>query len=218
LEAYKTSALKIVTVALNPSRKEFPGQNPFERFPKTSALYPDITLGKGRQTYVESLNEYFTIAPYRSWFGWFHEILIGMKASYYRGFDNTALHTDLCSPLATDPTWSGLGPNQVYFENFGIPLWHLLIDELAPDILLFSIARRYLELVRFIDPTQWSALHTIQRNDPLKRPYIVYVQRPAGKPIVIFGQAAQQPFATLDKLSRQEIGKVIVASIANSVQ
>ncbi len=216
LNSYRTSSLKVVTVGLNPSRKEFPQENAFLRFPKAEVLYPDILSGVGRSTYAEALSEYFLIAPYRSWFGWFNEILVGMGASYYPGSGNIALHTDLCSPLATDPTWSRLGHHQIFFENQGIPQWHQLIDELAPDILIFSIARRYMELVKFINPSNWRVLHTVPRTDPLKRPYNVYVQQPMDMPLIIFGQAAQQPFATLNKLSRQGIGNAISTHLAKS--
>ncbi len=210
LTAYQSSALKVVTIAWNPSGKEFPADDPFQRFPGTSRLFPEILLGKGRTTYIESLNEYFQVTPYRSWFGWFEEVLIGMGTSYYEGALNTALHTDLCSPLATDPTWSGLGSEQAYFESGGIPLWHRLIDELAPDVLVFSIAKRFFDRVDIADSSKWKVLHTVTRVDPGKRPYRVYFQRSANNQLVVFGQAAQQPFATLNKQSRQEIGRAIL--------
>src|SRR3990170_1822110 len=59
------------------------------------------------------------------WFGAFEPLLDGMGASYYPGGHAAALHTDLCSPVATDPTWSRLEPSfQRRFIADGQPLWH----------------------------------------------------------------------------------------------
>ena len=106
---YFRSPPRIITVALNPSRREFPEGDRFARFPKAVSVYPGILDGLGREDYGAALNDYFRQRPYRSWFPWFDKVLRGMEASYYDGEVNTALHTDLCSPLATDPTWSRLG-------------------------------------------------------------------------------------------------------------
>ncbi len=210
LTAYQSSTLKVITIALNPSRKEFPSGDPFQRFPGASGLFPDILTGNGRAAYIESLNAYFKVNPYRTWFGWFEEVLIGMGASYYAGSLNTALHTDLCSPLATDPTWSRLGHAQSFFETGGKSLWHRLTDELAPDVLVFSIAKRFFDRVEVVDSSKWNVLYTVTRDDPGKRPYQVHFQRTATNQLVVFGQAAQQPFATLNKQSRQQIGRAIL--------
>ena len=96
---FLVSPLRILTVGLNPSDAEFPVANPFERFPLASvspALIP------------KALNEYFSIAPYKQWFNSLEPILTGFDASYYGNKTNTAIHTDLLSPIATNPTWSKL--------------------------------------------------------------------------------------------------------------
>jgi hypothetical protein len=62
-----------------------------------------------RTANVGALDSYFRSAPYRRWFDQgFERVLNGLSATYYAGFPNAALHTDLLSPLATDPTWGGL--------------------------------------------------------------------------------------------------------------
>lgn len=63
--------------------------------------------------YLASLDAYFRTAPYTGWFNpSFEPLLRGLGASYYEAAPSVALHTDLCSPLATDPTWSRLDPRE----------------------------------------------------------------------------------------------------------
>ena len=51
-----------------------------------------------------------------------------MQTSYYLGEASTALHTDICSPVATDPTWSRLSESdRTTLEADGGPLWHALL-------------------------------------------------------------------------------------------
>ncbi|MFL5758363.1 MAG: hypothetical protein ACJ789_01415 [Thermomicrobiales bacterium] len=215
-ERYLRSPLKIATVALNPSRKEFPDEARFGRFPSASSVYPEIMEGLRHDEYFAALNSYFRIWPYRSWFSWFEEVLKGIRASYYDSEVNCALHTDLFSPLATDPTWSKLGSVRAIFETDGISLWHKLIEHLAPDIILISVARGHLDKIAFIDHLAWQKLHTVERDVPSKRPFVVDGQRVVlsnGKPaLLVFGRAGQSPFATLTKGQRQEIGQAILES------
>src|SRR4051812_17750825 len=100
-----------------------------------------------------------------------------MGASYYDSEINCALHTDLCSPLATDPTWSKLGSERSQFEASGNALWHQLIEELSPDIILISVARGHLERIAFADQSAWQTCHAVVRAKPGKRPYLVDIQR-----------------------------------------
>lgn len=80
LDGYWVSPLRIVTVGLNPSRKEF---------------------------------------------GSFEPLLNGARSSYYGEQPSVALHTDICSPVATDPTWSRLHDvARTTLEADGGRLWH----------------------------------------------------------------------------------------------
>ena len=106
-ERYFDSKVRTITVGLNPSKSEFPESDRFARFPE--ARYEDSNPPKAAD-YLRALANYFREQPYDTWFKpAFEEMLQGMGASYYDGARNTALHTDICSPLATDPTWSWLG-------------------------------------------------------------------------------------------------------------
>jgi hypothetical protein len=106
---YFSSKLKVITLGLNPSKKEFPDDE-FLRFSSARKIYPRILEGACYDEYLSALNGYFgpTSHPYKGWFNSYEHVLSGLDCSYYGTVSNTALHTDLCSPLATDPTWSNL--------------------------------------------------------------------------------------------------------------
>ena len=116
--AYSNSVLCVLTVGLNPSHQEFPANRPFKRFP----LAEDPAVREpGR--YIDSLSPYYRTCPYSCWFSAFEPLLNGAGASYYTGHTSTVLHTDICSPVATNPTWSQLAmADQATLEADGGPL------------------------------------------------------------------------------------------------
>jgi hypothetical protein len=213
LPQYAASPLKIITVALNPSHHEFPVHDRFARFRTAAGIAADTLDPIDRKSYSAALDGYFLDQPYMRWFGWFEHVLLGMGASYRGGEKNTALHTDLCSPLATDPTWSRLNGQQDVLALDGMALWHHLVDHLAPDVIVISVRGQYRDQIAFADRQNWQPLVTIQRDDPAKRPYQAVMQRatlPSGKEtLIVFGPAAQQPFATLTQEARQRVGRQV---------
>ena len=118
-----------------------PGDGPFSRFTRP----PDDDVD--RSAYLASLDSYFRLEPYTQWFNpSFEPLLQGMGASYYDGLPSQALHTDFCSPLPTDPTWSQLDEvHRAFLEPPGRRLWHQLTEVLQPDVVLISVARRLLD-------------------------------------------------------------------------
>ena len=77
-------------------------------------------------------------------------MLNGLGASFYEGKPSTALHTDICSPVATDPTWSGLDwGEQKALEKEGGPLWHGLLEVLRPQVVTLSVASHHLSRIQF---------------------------------------------------------------------
>jgi len=156
---YLNSDIKMITVALNPSDKEFPKDG--TRF----SFCPD-KLNKGDAIKVlDTLNEYFKFNPYDDWFDRFTEkIMNKMNVSYYsnKGFINRALNTDLCTPIATNPTWDGLVnnkktriPNDLSDElkKQGFKIWLELIKILKPNVILISLAKEYLTSNNFVEKT-----------------------------------------------------------------
>jgi hypothetical protein len=198
LPAYRLSQLRIITVGLNPSRLEFPTADPFKRFP---------TVASGPGGYLPALDDYFRAAPYVGWFDAFTTLLNGLDASFGEGQPNRVLHTDIGSPIATDPTWSKLPTaTKARLGAFGTPLWHDLVRELRPHVIIASVAKSWLDAVDFerLEPA-WE-LFTHRR----KNPYIVKAQRMRVSDdhaaLFVWGRAGMTPFQPVTNIVRGQIG------------
>ena len=208
LDAYLASPLRIVTVGLNPSLMEFPVEDPFSRFPLAEG--PE---GREPGRYLDALSAYYRTDPYRRWFSAFEPLLNGAGASYYDGESSTALHTDICSPVATSPTWSGLHESErAALGAEGEPLWHALLEALQPHIVALSVKRLHLERIDFLSLTdEWEAIHRFDRKadgSPRPRPYKVERRwyGVAGEPsMFLFGQAGRTPL-TISNRQKREMG------------
>ena len=204
LAGYRNSSVRVVTCGLNPSQREFPGDDPWLRFPAAETAY------------LEALSGYFTQAPL-DWFGCFGEILRGLDASYGPGSAHRVLHTDICSVVPTDPTWSKL-PKTVQSDlaAHGVDLWHDLIAELRPHVVLASVAYRWLDQIRFPALTPWQTLHVVQRT----RPYLLEgrtLQLPDGSStLLVRGRAANTPFGTVSNPDRFQLGSTLRRSLCPS--
>jgi len=200
-DAYLSSHWRIITVGLNPSKAEFPPEDPFRRFPLARGVEgPD-------DDYLAALDTYFKTDPYKSWFSSFESLLNGLDASYHPGARSIALHTDLCSPVATDPTWTGLDPEvREALISDGVVLWHELVRELRPDVVLISVARAHLEKIEFEagEPFEISRLEEGRR-----RPFVTegrWLDVDGHRSLMVFGQAAQRPFGLVNDLHKLGIG------------
>jgi hypothetical protein len=209
--AYAASPLRILTVGLNPSQVEFPTGQPNRRFPAASGVE------QASDSYVASLNDYFRIDPYCRWFNTYRSLLEGLQASFDGNFGvNTAVHTDLCSPVPTSPTWSRLPTTvQAALSIGGVRLWHELIELLRPDVVLLSLARRHLSRIDFpaIDK-DWAAWFDIPQ--PAK-PYVVLRRcyEVGGRPVLfVWGRAANTPFGSLSYLARRRLGGRILEEVS----
>lgn len=211
---YHESALKIITVGLSPSHNEFPVRDRFDRFKNAENL--DLTQEWSEEEvdiYLNSLNNYFKHRPY-NWFDSFEPILNGIHASYYPNTEeNRALHTDICSPHATSPTWSKLGESHQDALRFeGERYWHRLVETLKPDIVLVSVARKYLNMIRF-RKTRWkvfTSIFTKKDGSPRSKPYDIEIAECEvgdNKGFLVFGQAAQLPFGTLSTGYKGVVGE-----------
>ena len=211
-EQYFASPLKVVTVGLNPSRKEFPVGDRFARFPASRDVYPGILEVDEYSAYLTALSDYFRVSPYTDWFdGSFKEILQGMEASFYDGAKNTALHTDLCSSLATDPTWRRLDPSgRAALEDEGVPLWHQLVQVLDPDVILVSVARANVDQgIRLHRLREWRDIYTVERMNPYRVEAAEVELTPGRSTLLVFGRAAQKPFGPVSNLEKRRIGETI---------
>ena len=208
LDAYRGSPLRALTVGLNPSLHEFPPPSPFRRFPLAAVAAPG-----DHDRYLAALSAYFTTDPYRRWFGAFEPLLTGAGASYYPGHPSTALHTDICSPVATDPTWTGLDEKErSLLEGDGGPLWHALLEVLRPHVVALSVARHHLSRIEFDALSGWDSLVAFERTTsgtPRRRPVEVSARwyDVAGEPsLLVFVPAAQTPLGLLGADQRREVG------------
>jgi hypothetical protein len=214
VDAYNRSPLRVVTVGLNPSLAEFPSTDPFRRFPLARAIHGMPRGDADLDVYQASLNAYFHADPYDAWFRQaFEPLLKGLGASYYGGAAATALHTDLCSPVATDPTWSKLRRERDVLRADGVPLWHGLIRALKPHVILASVARAYLAQVEFPMLGSWETRHTIDREQPYLVEGVSIDIGIADPALLIFGRAAQLPFGTVSTTAKREIGEAILESL-----
>jgi hypothetical protein len=202
LPAYRRSPLRIITVGLNPSRLEFPTDNPFERFPDA-------------KDYLPALDNYFRAAPYLGWFGTFTTLLAALDASFGESQPNRVLHTDIGSPVATNPTWSKLSTAaKTRFGAVGTPLWHDLVRELRPHVIVASVARVWLDAVNFERVEPWWNLFTHERENA----YIVKARRIRVSDdhvaLLVWGPAGVTPFQLVSNVVRTEIGLEIKAALS----
>ena len=189
LPAYRSSPLRVLTGGLNPSLHEFPADAPFRRFPRAAG-----NTGNDPDRYREALSTYFHTDPYRRWFSAWESLLNGAASSYYAGQPSTALHTDIYSPVATDPTRSRLDG-----KADGGPLWHRLLAALRPHVVALSVACRHLSRIEFEALTDWEIMHRFQPTSsgaPRQRPYEVstrWYEVGSGRSLFVFGRAANTP-------------------------
>lgn len=201
-----------MTVGLNPSLHEFPSNNPFIRFPQLQR-----SNRRDATTYREALNGYFRNAPYSRWFKRsFEPMLNGLGASFYGEHESTALHTDICSPIATLRTWSCLNAaERNELEEDGVQNWHGLIESLQPKLVLVSVAAAHLEKISFTKLTEWASLLTFvntadgkARKTPYEIKYASYLVANTETKFV-FGEAGRTPFGWLGKQQAHEAGQII---------
>jgi hypothetical protein len=213
LIAYKASKVRVVTVGLNPSFHEFPISSPFVRFPAASAVRNAPLTDEGLDSLATALNTYFQCKPYRAWFDRGYEPLLnGLGASYYGTHEAVALHTDLCSPLATSIVWSKLSNSErSQLCSAGIHFWCDLIRFLMPDLVIMSVATANLSLIPNLPPVNtWDTAFAVERKNPfLVRAIKHAFQHDAYRTLMVFGQAAQLPFGTVSTNDKMQIGSAL---------
>jgi hypothetical protein len=133
-----------------------------------------------------------------------------MGASFYPGRDAIALHTDIGTPLATDPTWSRLtDAARAVLSGPGRRIWHSLVEYLQPDVILLSVAARHLASIQFPRAHPPTEIFRVER----KRRYVVTattLQLAGGKhPRLIFGRAVTTPFGLISNDDKRTLGRTI---------
>ncbi|MGP7818108.1 hypothetical protein ACTXGU_13270 [Niallia sp. 01092] len=211
---YFESPIRIITVGLSPSKRDFPKTDPFQRF---QSMKQDHYYHFDQQ-YIDALEHYFEENPYKDWYNSSFEYLLnGLDASFYAGKENMALHTDICSPLAIHPTWDDLGKNvQIELQTKGVQLWHQLVDYLQPDIIFISVAGEHLGKIQFESVSDWETIYTLQKD----RPYLINSKKVKlsnnKRTTIYFGRAAELPFGLVSNENKKNIGRQIKALMGKS--
>lgn len=216
LESFSNQKKKVVTVGLNPSNIEFQS-NPneeysFFRFPEYEGNIETLEL---------TLNNYFKHNPYTKWFKTGYEPLLnGLKGSFFpdNEFDKV-LHTDICSPLSTNPTWSKLNfHEQESLRRDGFELWKSLIKELKPHLIILSTRRSYLQL---LSPKYIETIHSINttKDGKTRRPFnldLFEVDIDGFKTYLIYGEPKNLPFGSVTTKDKLIMGELLYNKILNS--
>lgn len=219
LQAYQQSEKRIITVALNPSSNEFPSNNPYFRFPLDNYNYQQLIQNQDYELYEKLLCEYYQEEPYMTWFNSFEHILKGLNTSYCDRSElpHRVLHTDLCSPVPTNPKWNDLSKlDRNNLLQDGLRIWHSLVEALQPHLIIISVAECHLKSIKF-PHTPWRSIHTIANTEdgtPRRRPYEVKVAElqisRQFKTHICFGQAAQTPFGTISDKQKCVLGQKLL--------
>ena len=136
IDKYRASKTKVITIALNPSKEEF-SEKRFDtiNFPKVGS---DENIESLLTPLRETLNAYFRTNPY-NWFNSAEHAVNAFDASFYDSKkSNTAIHIDIYTAIATDPTWGRLGKD-IKEKLQRTDLFKQLLDYLDPDIMLVSV-------------------------------------------------------------------------------
>ena len=207
-DAYRNSDdHRIITVGLNPGSAAFPEGNRFAKFPAFEES----------KSHKKAWDGYFDICKRddETWFRNLDCILHGFNASFYSGSKNTALHTDILSPVATQDSWSDLGTRQQeQLAKDGTQLWNELVEFLEPQIILISVAKRYRERIAFEFVKEWETVYTVPRTNPYVFEHAV-IKVGRADVDVLFGRAAQVPFGTLSADIKKTIGKSVKNKLTN---
>ncbi len=161
IEKYKNSQLKIVTVSINPSKNEFEdntGNSSFWRFKGISRHFSNKERlnDDDKLMLVNAYNSYFELNPYSAYFDYYNRVLKNYFECAYDGQkENTAIHIDLYTPIATN-LWKSLKSKEkreIQPSNSQNGEKYILsfLKYLNPDIILFSTRKDELKKVFKID-------------------------------------------------------------------
>jgi len=223
LDGYKQSKIKVITVALNPSKKGAEPDVHAREFHERVGI-DNATLSKKPEKYIKGLLEYFEKRPNMTYFNSFEPILNELETSYgsvklsHKSYQNRALHTDLCSQLTTDPNWGGLIDPTVQNDlaQASSSLWNKLVAQLKPNLILASFGESHLKWIklppydlnrRVVDINTWDTTFKIgEKQYPVNCLWLnVGLQQPQ-KVFFALGQGSRRPFM-INNEYKKEIGR-----------
>ena len=212
INSYNNQNLKIVTVGKNPSNREFQLNKElysYVRFPDFKNDIDSLEL---------SLNNYFKHKPYSRWFNSYEPFLNGMESSYYpKNSLNKVIHTDICSPISTNPTWSLLTKNQQNFLfEIGFKIWKKLISEIKPNLIILSIPKEY---VYRLNSKKLETIYTIRHTKEgklRKKPFeleLYSVEINGFNTLLVYGESKNTPLGSVSTEDKIKMGKICLELI-----
>lgn len=213
IRSYMRAPTRVITLGLNPNREVF------ECTRSTVRLTPAITEQRLSRYFVERVDT----GRWPGWFSNYEAILNGMGHSYLSD-ECGAIHVDLCSPIATNPTWSKLALQQKHLlRERGRKLFDRLYQMLEPDIIIVSVAKR--EVAHHwgnpFDPP-WQSLPLAplkaggtKQGGSYDLRYRLGDGRGRTTCMVVFGTAARKPFGRLTAERQHAVGKSIIQRFDN---
>lgn len=168
-QLYEQGTMRIVTVGLNPSLREFEEgteKGVAVRFPKAASLVGKNLSSTDVKTYTEAMDDYFKCNPL-DWFGSYEKLLNNLDASYggknvekHGEKERTAIHIDLYSSVATNPTWGGLcDVARSTLSASSKPDFTDLLDALCPHVVLISANKDI--VTKYFGDNGWNAEKSI---------------------------------------------------------
>lgn len=164
-QLYEQGTMRIVTVGLNPSLREFEEgteKGVTVRFPKATSLVGKNLSPTDVKTYTEAMDDYFKCNPL-NWFDKYEKLLNYLDASYggkYGEKKRTAIHIDIYSPVATNPTWGGLcDVARSTLSASSKPDFTDLLDALCPHVVLISANKDI--VTKYFGKNGWNAEKSI---------------------------------------------------------
>lgn len=144
VEKYLKSELRVVTVGLNPSDAEFEdfkkgGKGPFSHF-----FDLDDSLSKEDKV-IQACKTYFENRPYKNWFQNYNVLLKGLGICNNKFYEN-AIHIDIATTVATNPTWSDLDEkHKRSLAKLGEENWDEIIQLTNPQLIVCSVRREFID-------------------------------------------------------------------------
>ncbi len=216
IDNYIKQDYKIITAALNPSDVEFLK----DRNDNYSCKHRFPDYNKTTVSLEKSCKNYFKNNPYDKWFGQdntgFKPLLNGMGYCYYPNSKNlkAVLHTDMCTPIATNPTWSKLSKNDCRkLQIKGFDLWKKLIIELKPNLIIVSLKKAYIDSIELSPISSFKKIGNLvkpiySKNNTFKYEIIHYEGDINGfNTNLLWGSAQNTPFQPFK--NKIHIGKIL---------
>ncbi len=210
LHGYMSSSKRVITVGLNPSDREF----------EKDRFGPEVKASLRADTLERALSNYFAFQPYTRWFNLSFETLLqplgcsfyglnypGKAPPWWRPQRNVALHTDLCSPLATRLKWSNRDlPDAVKddLRKWGVPFWKKLVAALKPSMILISVRKAHRN---DLGDLKWRVFNPF--SDGLSKHGLEIAR--FGDTHIVWGVAGRWPFANLGREKRESAARAILA-------